>query len=190
MANNTDKNATRVKVPCRVSFCNIFEPRSVNGGAEKYSCSCLIDKSDKTTLLAIHNAIEAAKENGKGKWGGKIPGNLKLPLRDGDVDNPDKEEMHNCMFFNCSNKEKPQVVDRKVQPITDPSEVYSGCYCIVSVNFYPFNSNGNRGIAASLGNVQKVRDGEPLSGRVAAASEFDALGDDDLEGEELPDYLR
>lgn len=191
MANNAtnNQNATRVKVPCRVSFCNFFEPRSINGGEEKYSCSCLIDKSDKKTLLAIHNAVEAAKENGKGKWGGKIPANLKLPLRDG-MEREDDPAYQGCMFFNCSNKEKPQVVDRRVQPITDPSEVYSGCYCIVSVNFYAFNSNGNRGIAVSLGNVQKVRDGEPLSGRVSAAAEFEELGDEDLEGEELPDYLR
>lgn len=190
MANETNKNATRVKVPCRVSFCNLFEPQTMMNGADaKYSCSCLIDKNDKKTLLAVHNAIEAAKENGKARWGGKIPANLKLPLRDG-IEREDDEAYKDCMFFNCSNREKPQVVDRKVQQITDPSEVYSGCYCIVSVNFYPFSNSGNRGIAVSLGNVQKVRDGEPLSGRVSAVSEFDELGDDDLVGEELPDYLR
>lgn len=72
---------------------------------------------------------------------------------------------------------------------------YSGCYCNVTVNFYPFNINGNRGVAAGLCNVQFVRDGERLSGRASAESEFDVLEDEDVLGgaemdEELPDYLK
>lgn len=187
---NANSNATRVKIPCRISFCNLFEARSINGSDPKFSCSLIIDKDDKKTLLAIHNAVEAAKENGKSKWSGKIPGNLKLPLRDGDIDRPDDEAYQHSFFINANNKERPQLVDRKVQPITDPGELYSGCYCNVTVNFYAFNQAGNRGIGASLGNVQKVRDGEPLSGRVSAAAEFEALEDDEVNTEELPDYLK
>lgn len=85
-------SATKLVIPCRISFANIFEPKSINGSEAKYSVSCLIPKDDKKTLLAIHKAVEAAKEDGKvRKWGGKIPPNLKLPLRDGDIDRPDDE---------------------------------------------------------------------------------------------------
>lgn len=96
-----------------------------------------------------------------------------------------------CMFVNCSSKDAPQIVDRKVQPILDPMMVYSGCYCNVSVNFYPFNANGNRGVAAGLGNIQFVKDGERLSGRASADADFDALADDDEDvlGDDMPDYL-
>lgn len=178
-----------------ISFANIFEPKSINGGEAKYSVSCLIPKEDKKTLLAIHKAVEAAKEDGKTrKWGGKIPPNLKLPLRDGDIDRPDDENYQEHFFVNASSKDAPQVVDRHVQPVTDPMMVYSGCYCNVSVNFYAFNANGNRGVAAGLGNVQFVKDGERLSGKASAESDFDALDDEDVlggdAGEELPDYLR
>lgn len=190
--NNT--SATKVVIPCRISFANIFEPKSINGGDAKYSVSCLIPKTDKKTLLAIHKAVEAAKEDGKTrKWGGKIPPNLKTPLRDGDIDRPDDENYHECMFINATSKDAPQVVDRRVQPITDPMMVYSGCYCNVSVNFYPFNANGNRGVAAGLCNVQFVRDGDRLSGRASAESDFDALEDEEVLGgvdEDLPDYLK
>ena len=72
------------------------------------------------------------------------------------------------------------MVDRKVQPILDQSEVYSGCYGQISVTFYGFNTNGNRGIAAGLGNIQKLRDGEPLGGRVNAEEEFETYDDDDF----------
>ena len=67
-----------------------------------------------------------------------------------------------------------------MQPILDRAEVYSGCYARVSVNFYAFNSNGNRGIACGLGNIQKVRDGEPLGGRSSAADDFATDVDDDF----------
>ena len=192
MANQKNFSATKMVIPCRISFANIWEPKAINGGDEKYSVSCLIPKSDKKTIARIQKAVEAAKEDGKTrKWGGKIPANLKLPLRDGDIDRPDDENYENCFFLNASSKDAPQVVDRKVNPILDPMMVYSGCYCNVSVNFYAFNANGNRGVAAGLGNIQFVRDGERLSGKASADADFDALEDDDegVLGEDMPDYL-
>lgn len=191
MANATP---TKVIIPCRISFANIWQPKSINGSEEKYSVSCIIPKTDKKLLAKIHAAVEAAKEDGKSrKWSGKIPPNLKLPLRDGDIDRPDDENYENCFFLNATSKDAPQIVDRRVEAITDPMMVYSGCYCIVSVNFYAFNANGNRGVAAGLGNIQFVKDGERLSGKASAESEFDALEADDgdvLGGEELPDFLK
>ena len=192
MANQKNFSATKMVIPCRISFANIWEPKAINGGDEKYSVSCLIPKSDKKTLARIQKAVEAAKEDGKArKWGGKIPPNLKLPLRDGDIDRPDDENYEDCYFLNASSKDAPQVVDRKVNPILDPMMVYSGCYCNVSVNFYAFNANGNRGVAAGLGNIQFVRDGERLSGKASADADFDALEDDDEDvlGGGMPDYL-
>ena len=192
MANQKNFSATKMVIPCRISFANIWEPKAINGGDEKYSVSCLIPKSDKKTLARIQKAVEAAKEDGKTrKWSGKIPPNLKLPLRDGDIDRPDDENYEDCYFLNASSKDAPQVVDRKVNPVLDPMMVYSGCYCNVSINFYAFNANGNRGVAAGLGNIQFVRDGERLSGKASADADFDALEDDDEDvlGGDMPDYL-
>ena len=194
MANQKNFSATKVIIPCRISFANIWEAKSINGGEEKYSVSCVIPKSDKKTIAKIQKAVEAAKEDGKTrKWSGKIPPNLKLPLRDGDIDRPDDENYQDCYFLNATSKDAPQVVDRKVNPVLDPMMVYSGCYCNVSVNFYAFNANGNRGVAAGLGNVQFVKDGERLSGRASADADFDALEDDGEDGGvlggDMPDYL-
>ena len=193
MATNNTAPATKVIVPCRISFANIWEPKSINGSDEKYSVSCLIPKSDKATLAKIQKAVDVAKEDAKGmKWNGKIPPNLKLPLRDGDIDRPDDENYAGHMFLNATSKEAPQIVDRKIQPILDPMECGSGDYCNVSVNFYGFNANGNRGVAAGLGNIQKVKDGERLAGKATAASDFDEIeGDEeDVLGDDLPDYLK
>lgn len=175
----TTQNNTKVIVPCRFSYAHIFEPDSINGSEPKYSVSCIIDKNDTETIAKIKKAVETAKEEGKGKWGGKIPANLKLPLRDGDIDRPDDEAYAGSYFLNANSRQAPQVVDNRVQPILDQSGVYSGCYGRVSVTFYAYNSNGNKGVAAGLGNVQKLRDGEPLGSRVNAADEFDAVEAED-----------
>ena len=71
-------------------------------------------------------------------------------------------------------------MDKVVKPILNRSEVYSGCYARVSLNFYAFNSNGNKGVACGLGNIQKIRDGEPLGGKANAVDEFTSLEDDDF----------
>lgn len=191
MANTN--NATKVVVPCRISFANIWEPKSINGSEEKYSVSLLIPKEDKATLTKIHKAIEAAKEAAKSKkWNGKIPANLKLPIHDGDIDRPDDENYAGCFFFNATSKDSPQIVDRKVQPIIDPMECGSGDYCNVSVNFYGFAASGNKGVAAGLQNIQLVRHGERLAGKPSASSDFVAIEgeeEEDTLGDDLPDYL-
>ena len=125
--------------------------------------------------------IDCAIQEGIGKFGGKIPpmGALKLPLRDGDTERDD-ENYAGCYFINANSKTAPQIVDKHVRPILDRSEVYSGVYANVSLSFYAFNTNGNRGIACGLGNIQKVRDGEPLGGRTNASAEFETLADEDF----------
>ena len=169
----------------RLSYANVWEPKSINGGAEKFSVSLIIPKADTKTLGAIQKAIDAAIDEGRGKFGGKVPSKatLKLPLRDGDVDRPDDEAYTNCYFINANSSSAPEIVDKSLNPVLNRSEVYSGVYARVSINFYAFNSNGNRGIACGLGNIQKVRDGEPLGGKTSAADDFtsDYDGDDFLE---------
>jgi hypothetical protein len=180
---NERKNPTKVVTGVvRLSYASIWEPKSINGGAEKYSVSLIIPKSDTTTIAAINTAVNAAIEEGKGKFGGKVPNKaaLKLPLRDGDIDRPEDEAYANSYFVNANSTTAPQIVDKQVQPILDRSEVYSGVYARVSVNFYAFNSNGNKGIACGLGNIQKIRDGEPLGGRSNAEDDFATDVEDDF----------
>ena len=180
MANKT--NSTKVVTGVvRLSYEHVWEPASVNGSNPKYSVSLIIPKSDTKTIAAINQAIDNAIRDGAAKFGGKIPpkGALKLPLRDGDTERED-EAYRDAYFINANSTTAPQIVDRSVQPILDRSEVYSGCYARVSINFYAFNSNGNRGIACGLGNIQKVRDGEPLGGKTSAADDFATALDDDF----------
>ncbi len=181
MINSNSKTKVITGANTRLSYFHGWEPVSINGGAEKYSVSVLIPKSDTETVNAINLAIDAAIEEGIAKFGGKKPNKatIKIPLRDGDVERDD-EAYKGHWFINANSTTAPQIVDRAVKPILDKSEVYSGCYGRVSLNFFAFNSNGNKGIAAGLGNIQKIRDGEPLGGRTNAAEDFTTLDDEDF----------
>jgi hypothetical protein len=166
----------------RLSYAHLFKPVALSEDQDpKYSVCLLIPKSDNATLKKINNAVEAAKQNGTSLWGGKVPNNLKTPLRDGDEERPDQPEYENCYFINASSKTAPGVVDKDVQPILDSTEIYSGCYARASVNFYPFSKAGNKGIACGLNNVQKIADGDYLGGRSRAEDDFDPIEDDDDE---------
>ena len=176
------KNNTKVVTgTVRLSYEHVWEPASIHGGEEKYSASLIIPKSDKATVNAIQKAVDAAIEEGLAKFGGKKPNKaaIKLPLRDGDAERED-EAYQNSFFVNANSRTAPQIVDRSVQPILDRNEVYSGCYIRASISFYAFNSNGNKGIACGLNNIQKLRDGDPLGGKSKAEDDFATDDDDDF----------
>ncbi len=198
MSITTNTNATtnkvpRVSIPTKVitgpnttfSYLNAWDPKSINGGTPKYSVSLIIPKDDVATVNKIKAAIQAAYEEGESKLKGNgksVPplSVLKTPLRDGDLERPDDEAYANSYFVNANSSTAPGVVDANRQPIIERSELYSGVIGRASINFYAFNSNGNKGIACGLNNLQKLRDGEPLGGKSRAEDDFATEDDDDF----------
>jgi hypothetical protein len=173
-----DINPTKVITgKVRLSFANLWEPKSINGGVPKYSVSLIIPKGDEKTVARIQAAIEAAYREGEAKLKGNgksVPALsvLKTPLRDGDTERPDDEAYADAYFVNANSSTAPGIVDRSTEPIFERSQIYSGVYGRVSINFYAFNTNGNKGIACGLQNVQKLCDGEPLGGKPSAEDDF------------------
>lgn len=169
----------------RWSYANVWDPKSINGGAPKYSVSLIIPKSDTKTVEKIQAAIQAAYEEGQSKLKGNgksVPALsvLKTPLRDGDMERPDDPAYADSYFINANSATAPGIVDADRNPIMERSEVYSGVYGRASINLYAFNSNGNKGIACGLNNLQKIRDGEPLGGKSRAEDDFETDEDDDF----------
>lgn len=190
MSNNTNKvNTNPMKVitgpNTRWSYANVWEAKSINGGTPKFSVSLIIPKSDTRTIAKIKAAIEAAYREGEAKLKGNgktMPplSAIKTPLRDGDTERPDDPAYANAYFINANSATAPGIVDANLQPILERSEVYSGVYGRASINFYAFNSNGNKGIACGLNNLQKIRDGEPLGGKSRAEDDFATDVDEDF----------
>lgn len=166
----------------RLSYEHLFRPYAHQPNQEpKYSVTILVPKTDVETKRRIDAAIAAATNAGVSKcWNGVKPPVLAIPVYDGDGVRPNGEpfgaECKGCWVFTASSKNAPQVVDLSLNPIINQSEVYSGCYARVNVNFFPYNSNGKRGIGCGLNAVQKLEDGEPLGGGISAAEAFGTFG--------------
>ena len=175
----------------RFSYVNAFTPKAATEGAtEKYSVTLIIPKTDKFTLNKIKTAIEAAKANYITRnTGKKLPTNLKSTLHDGDGERPNGGEFgpecKGCYVITCSSNNKPVVVHADKTPITDATELYSGCYGRAILNFYVYDTNGNKGISAGLNGLMKLSDGEPLSGGVVTDSDWDDDWEDDEDEDDL-----
>nr|DAV37500.1 MAG TPA: DNA helix destabilizing protein [Caudoviricetes sp.] len=165
----------------RFSYTAVFQPKKNDDGTpSKYGVCIIIPKEDTETVNLVKEAIDAAKQRGKlEKWGGKIPANVKSCLRDGDIDREDDEAFAGCYFLNASSRNKPGVKvleDGVVSDALDDEDFYSGCYGAVTLDFFPYESSGNKGVGAGLNNVIKTRDGDRLSGGRSADEDFADLG--------------
>lgn len=194
----TKQDGTKVNGgPARASYAHVFVPTSMepDDPKKKYSICLLIPKSNKTLVAALKAGIKAAQERDKAKWKGKIPANLRSPLRDGDIEKPEDENYKGMYFINASSPTKPGVVgterdeEQKLVKLTTDEEFYSGCWCRFSINFFGYNTAGNQGVGAGLNHLQKVKDDVRLAGRPDVESEFDedwtddASEDDDMMGD-------
>jgi len=167
---------TEVVVPCRVSYVRIDKPYVGVNGTEKYSLTCIIDKEDAATLDKIRLALDEAFAKGLAtKWNDSAPDDPCSPLKDGDELRPNDEAYKGKYFISASNSKRPEIVDRNVEEIKDRSRVYSGCYCNVVLDMYPFKNSTMAGVAAELGAIQLVREGEELSARKSLKSKFSVI---------------
>lgn len=161
----------------RFSYVNVFEARSLEGGEEKYSVTLLIPKVDTVTynkiIQGLNNALNEAVSS---TFNGVKPTNPKFPIYDGDGVRPSGEpfgeECKGHWVITANSKERPEVVDSNLNPIISKSDFYSGCYGRASIVFYAYNKNGNKGVGCGLNNLQKLEDGQALSGRTSAAEDF------------------
>ena len=194
--NENTSLTTKVNVgECRLSYCRLFTPEAVAAGAEKkYSVSVIIPKSNTKLVAEVKRAINAALQMGMAStFGGKMPQNWRNPLRDGDLEKGDDEAYAGSYFINATSKTKPGVVKRvkingqnRLVEVVDEQDIYSGCYGFVSINFFPYNNAGNKGIGAGLNNVLKTNDGDYLGGRSSAQTDFGGVNLDAFDNDDLP----
>jgi hypothetical protein len=195
-----------------LSYPNLFAPRAAEeGGKAKYSAAFIFP--DPAALTEYKKAALAKAQE---RWGDKLKGakirtletqhgpatflvagslRIRLPWQDNAEVVESKGYPEGSVFINARSESKPGIVgivpgpNNKPQPVADEALVYPGVIVNVSVDLYAYSTSGNNGIAAGLGNVQVVRDGDRLDSRVNAADEFDADADaaadlSDLTGED------
>jgi len=155
----------------RASFVNVFAPRKNDQGKDEYSVKMIFPKDADLTEMK-----EIVKEAAQEKWGNNPPKGLRNPFRDGNESNLEKyPEDKDMIVVNAKTTlAPPGVVNRNCQPIMDSREVYSGCYMIATVTAYAYD-NKAKGVSFGLQNLMKVKDGEPLSARATAESDFSSF---------------
>lgn len=188
-----------------LSYPSLFQPRAAEeGGTPKFSATLIFPAGTDVSDLK-KQALAVAQE----RWGDKLKGakirtletqhgpanflvagglRVRLPWRDAPEDVAGKGYPEGSTFVNARSQSKPGVVDGQLNPVTDESRVYPGVIVRASLDFYAYSSSGNNGVAAGLGNIQILRDGDRLDSRVNAADEFDAVAEtvadlSDLTGE-------
>ena len=168
---------------CRVSFVNVWTPKSYNGGPEKYSVTLLIPKADKASYDRIQKAIASAKDAFKQKNGKALPTACKTTLYDGNGTRPSGEEFgpecKDHWVITVSSNNKPMLVYPDKTQITEGNVIYSGCHCRAIINFYGYDNAGNKGITAGLNGLMFLEDGEPLGGARVTESDWD-VDDEEL----------
>lgn len=160
----------------RAAFVGLFRPtapRENPDGKKKYSIRAVfMPGTDMSALKA------AAKTVAGEKWGAQMPKTMRSPFRTNEeLDNPIPGVPDDAvvMTFSANEDRKPGLVDAGLQDIIDDSEVYAGAWFRAQVRAYAYDTQGNRGVAFGLENVQKTSDDDPLgSGRMPASKAFEA----------------
>jgi len=176
------------KTPFLGSFVHLTKPSLPPGETDtdkaRYQITIILPKKDPFWK----DAAAAIKAQATEKWG-KIPAKFVNPIRDGD-ENVDDDgnlkypETAGCYTLQASTKRRPGIVDAKLQPITDPDELYSGAFYRATVGTYAWDHpTGGKGVSFNLNNVQKVRDGEPLDGSTSADKDFADFAEEEGDGE-------
>lgn len=182
------KGITLVTPVFRVSFPKVFKPEyNKQSKRDEYSVVALFDPTEK--LTAIKEAMMTVAKEAWGPDPKKWPKKWKNPIKDQAVREKENDDGTKSMpdgyvkgayMITAKSKNKPGVVDGKKMPIEDEENFYAGCYARANVyiNTYDIDDGLSVGVSVSLNHLQKVKDGEPFSGRRKAEECFEAIADE------------
>lgn len=90
-----------------------------------------------------------------------------------------------AVFVKFASYDKPGIIDDDDNELDSKKEVYAGAYYRVSYVARAFSTRGNDGVHMLLNNVQKKKDGEPLTQMSDPHKDFGDDDDDDDDAEDL-----
>ena len=175
------KTSNRTHTPKGIaSFVNLFQARQRTDakgnpqGDPKFGLALYFPEGTNLKEMKAE-----AQRVGVEKFGPKFvelvkKGKMNWPFADTeDMDDPEPPFDEPGTVVNFKSTDKPGIVDADAEPIMDKSEVYSGMWARVSCRAFAYD-NASKGVAFALINVQKLDDGERLSGNPSAESDFGA----------------
>lgn len=159
----------------RVSFPDVFRPgKPDDSGKQKYGVTMLFEPGADLSQLQ-----QEAARVGTEKWGAdktKWPKGWKNPFKE-QGDKAYDGYVAGGKYIAAKSSQRPGLVNARNEDIIDEAEFYAGCYARATVKAFTYevrkdNVVISRGIGFGLHNIQKLADGEPFSGRIAASKEF------------------
>ena len=175
----TRAKSTRMFTPKGIaSYVNLHTPRQRTDrkgnptGDPKYGLALFFEEGTdlkEMKAAALAKATEAFGANAKSLI---QKGKINWPFADtADMDDPSPPFDQPGVVVNFKTKDKPGIVDENADPIMEKSDVYSGMEARVSCRCFTYD-NESKGVSFALVNVQKLGDGERLSGNPNAEDDF------------------
>jgi hypothetical protein len=155
---------------CRLAFPFVFTKTVNLNGKEEYSVAMVFDKD--ADLSKLKGALLQAAKNEFGPDVDLKTLDLKR-IRDGNT--MGREEFKDKWVVRAkTGLGQPGVVDKQLNKIIDPSEIYSGVYAHVNITAKAYTLP-SKGVTFYLNHVQKVKDGEPFATRSQPKDVFEEL---------------
>lgn len=188
-----------IKLPdARLAFPVLFTAKPFQGDNSKppeFSASFLLDPSNKQHAAVIKEIEKAEREVATAKWGAdkveailtSLKANDRLAHHDGDK-KAEYDGFPGTVFVSCRSKVRPLLIDRQKNPVTEADGIiYGGCYVNAKVSLWAQDNSFGKRINAQVTGVQFNRAGDAFGGggKSASADEFDDLGVDESEGDDL-----
>ena len=184
----TPARAARPTTPrFRLSFPQVFEAKSFNGGKPRFSLTALVwpkqfsdgDKAKWAQLKAEMNRVclEFFKKDLKTM---RATPNFKFPFHAGNEKDYNGYGDPDMIFFTMANSVKrPEIIDQFLKPIGPErsDELYPGCWCRASYSVYAFDILG-KGVSIGLNNLRKLGDDVPFDSSSRAVDDFGADPED------------
>lgn len=185
----------------RVSYPALYEAKeTLTPGVKRYSCVMMFPKEalanqfilnkhaaapwiTTDNLKSFYNEIiKVAKAN----FGPEAIPSLKMPaFRDGDQPRQDGKIVENekgYIILRASSVDKPKNLRQDKTVITNPNELYPGCWARAIIVIAPF-TKASRGVTLYLSGLQKLADDAPFSSRPRVEDEFDAVAMDGIDAQ-------
>lgn len=192
------KETKRLITPVfRVSYPNVFEAKEDLSGRMCYSIQMQFPRTDIKLLEPLLAMAWASYCEKFPKKTGKHPDKITFKefrelspytFVDGDVkfNESGNDSYQGMILVNAKSNSRPGLVGPDLQPIISVEDFYAGCFARASVSCFAYDKGANKGVAFNLNNVQKMKEGNKLSGSfIAAENEFSSL-EKEMNDEEIP----
>ena len=167
----------------RLSFPQLFEAKSTNGGKPRFGCSFLLDPKREAHAKQIKMLRKVAVEIAQRELEVKLAADKIFIRKDGPW-----QGYEDMWYVSSANPKRPQSLNLDKSPVTaEDNLLYAGCYVDAVIRPWAQNNQHGKRVNAGLEIVRFRSDGEAFGAAGASKDLLDDLDDEDGEDEGMGD---